>query len=47
MTYHESEIEKDELGWIEVSCSCGWFEGPFLGVEDAMDSFGDHRALSA
>lgn len=40
---HTVQIDKDDLGWIEASCDCGWSNGPFIAVEDAFDSFGDHR----
>lgn len=45
MIHFTETFERDEDGWWQVECHCGWKEGPFPGADDAADAFGDHRYI--
>lgn len=39
---HGFESNEDDEGWTLAACVCGWTGGPFPGIEDAADWYGDH-----
>lgn len=42
MTTEHIRILSETEGWFDIECGCGWFEGPFVDRDDAIDSYCDH-----